>query len=137
MPNIIMDNPYIAAFVQDVPQIGCSKTNISLFLIKCPKDFNNLLALRDLPLSLVIIGMWSHALRRYFRVTAVAKPLYLRAVRATNCPYRILTGLPAEPTVLPAIFTEFSQGYQLHLQNFERVTGYTYRTVTALQATEL
>jgi hypothetical protein len=47
---------------------------------------------------IVIIGIWPHALSREFRVAAVEKPLHLRAVRANNCPYRILTGLPADPT---------------------------------------
>jgi len=86
------------------------------------------LTLWYLPLSLVIIGIWPHALSRYFRVTAVAKPLYLRAVRVTSCTYRILTGMPAEPT-------EFWQCYQLLLPNFHRTTSYTYRILTGLPAT--
>ena len=68
------------------------------FSIKCPKYVNNLLAFWYCPLLFVIIGIWPHALSRYFRVAGVAKTLHIRAVTANSCPYRILTGLLAEPT---------------------------------------
>jgi hypothetical protein len=38
-------------------------------------------------------------------------------------------------TGFPATFTEFAQGYQLQIENFYRVTSYTYRILTGIPAT--